>query len=329
MITELEIPEYGKEILVKLFNEYGEQWHKELDEFYSKDIPKWEIDPELIDSLTGLAKEDLPVENQEEINKALKNSARPFIEYESFLGNIVHWLERDEIDDEVDENQVQKWGVIFLLKDWRDQRIEYWMRVKGLSEPKARNQTYLEIEKLNLGGKECKCRTCGVFFYDNIPDLCRHNSVKEFYCSVNCETRASFECVVCGEEYVVGMPHSSLFDALRLLRLQGICSLQCLPVYKTEKMIESKYVSSARSRAAKYGVAFDATINRLSVFEKDFGKCYICKADTHVERKDTSYQPNLSTVDHVIPISKGGPHTWENVRNCCLRCNITKHDRVY
>jgi hypothetical protein len=28
MIAELEVPEYGKEILMKLFNEYGEQWHK-------------------------------------------------------------------------------------------------------------------------------------------------------------------------------------------------------------------------------------------------------------------------------------------------------------
>ena len=35
------------------------------------------------------------------------------------------------------------------------------------------------------------------------------------------------------------------------------------------------------------------------------------------------------TVDHIIPFSKGGSHTWDNVRNCCLKCNITKHDRIY
>ena len=329
MIANLEVPEYGKEILMKLFNEYGEQWHKDLDEFYNKDVPKWEIDSKFIDSLTGLAKEDLPAENQMEINRALKNASRPFIEYEDFLNNIVHWLEKDEIDDEVDENQVQEWNVAYLLKDWRDQRIEYWMRIKRLSEPKARNQTYLEIEKLDLGGKECTCHTCGVFFYDNIPDLYHHKGVKELYCSVDCETKASFECIVCGEEYVVGLPHSSLFDTLRILRLQSICSLECLPVYKTEKKLDSKYISSARRRALKYGVAFDETITRSSVFEKNEGKCYLCKIETHLERKAIGYEPNLSTVDHIIPISKGGSHTWESVRNCCLKCNITKHDRIY
>ena len=329
MIAELEVPEYGKEILMKLFNEYGEQWHKELDEFYNKDVPKWEIDPTFIDSLTGLAKEDLPSEDQLKINRLLKNASRPFIEYEDFLDNIVNWLEGDEIDDEVDEDQVKKWKIESLLKDWRDQRIEYWMRIKGLSEPTARNQTYLDIEKLDLGGKECTCHTCGVFFYDNLPYLFHHNGVKELYCSVNCETKASFECIVCGEEYVVGLPHSSLFDKLRILRLQSICSLECLPVYKTEKNLDSKYISSARRRALKYGVTFDDTITRKLVFEKDNGQCYLCDIETHLENSKESYQPQLSTVDHIIPISKGGPHTWENVRNCCLKCNITKHDRIY
>jgi len=329
MISELEVPEYGKEILIKLLNEYGEMWHKELHPFYGKDDPKWEIDPKFINSNTGLAKEDLPIEDQQYINMSLKDASKPFPEYALFLYNIIHCLTRDDIDEGITENQIKEWNVEGLLKDWRDQRIEYWMRIKGLSEPKARNQTYLDIEKLDLGGKECTCHTCGVFFYDNIPNLYHHNGVKELYCSVSCETKASFECVACGEEYVVGLPHSSLFDTLRILRLQSICSLECLPVYKTEKMLESRYISSARRRALKYGVSFDETITRKLVFEKDNGQCYLCKIETHLENSKDSYQPKLSTVDHIIPISKGGSHTWDNVRNCCLKCNFTKHDRIY
>ena len=128
---------------------------------------------------------------------------------------------------------------------------------------------------------------------------------------------------------MVGLPHSSLFDKLRILRLQSICSLECLPVYKTEKNLDSKYISSARRRALKYGVTFDETITRKLVFEKDNGQCYLCNIETHLENSKEGYQPQLSTVDHIIPISKGGSHTWENVRNCCLKCNITKHDRIY
>lgn len=33
-------------------------------------------------------------------------------------------------------------------------------------------------------------------------------------------------------------------------------------------------------------------------------------------------------LDHAVPISKGGPHTIENVRPACAACNIAKHNRT-
>ena len=35
-----------------------------------------------------------------------------------------------------------------------------------------------------------------------------------------------------------------------------------------------------------------------------------------------------ATVDHVIPRSRGGDDSWENMVACCLRCNNTKGDRT-
>jgi 5-methylcytosine-specific restriction endonuclease McrA len=34
------------------------------------------------------------------------------------------------------------------------------------------------------------------------------------------------------------------------------------------------------------------------------------------------------TIDHVIPRSRGGTHTWENCVACCMRCNHRKADRL-
>jgi 5-methylcytosine-specific restriction endonuclease McrA len=28
----------------------------------------------------------------------------------------------------------------------------------------------------------------------------------------------------------------------------------------------------------------------------------------------------------VIPLSKGGGHTWENLKCCCIKCNLRKSD---
>jgi 5-methylcytosine-specific restriction endonuclease McrA len=35
----------------------------------------------------------------------------------------------------------------------------------------------------------------------------------------------------------------------------------------------------------------------------------------------------LMTVDHVVPKSKGGPSTWENLVCACMRCNNRKNNR--
>ena len=327
MIAELEVPSYQKQVYIKLLNEFGDQWHQDLYDFHCKDDPKWEIDPKFINTVTGLAKVDLPTEDQLDINKALKNTSRPFQGYEDYLCGIRNW--EDDNDEGEDNDEIRKIKREFILQDWRESRILYWKQIRGLSETKARTQTYVDIEKLDLGGKELVCRICGVFFYDNISYMGRHIGVRELYCSLNCEAKALFACLVCGEEYVVGLSDSYINDPLRIIKLQGICSNECLPIYKSRKLIDSKYISGAKRRALKYGVGFDETITRKLVFEKDNGQCYLCKIETHLEHSKDNYEPKLSTVDHIIPISKGGPHTWENVRNCCLKCNITKHDRIY
>lgn len=58
-----------------------------------------------------------------------------------------------------------------------------------------------------------------------------------------------------------------------------------------------------------------APLNRRAVFLRDGGRCQYCG------RKAES-------IDHVVPRSKGGEHTWENVVAACSRCNTAKRDRL-
>ena len=57
-------------------------------------------------------------------------------------------------------------------------------------------------------------------------------------------------------------------------------------------------------------------LNRRSVLARDKHQCQF----THCERKGT-------TIDHVVPRSKGGQHTWENVAAACRPCNFKKADK--
>jgi 5-methylcytosine-specific restriction endonuclease McrA len=58
-----------------------------------------------------------------------------------------------------------------------------------------------------------------------------------------------------------------------------------------------------------------APLSRRAVFLRDGGRCQYCGA-------------KAESIDHVIPRSRGGEHTWENVVAACERCNSAKRDRL-
>lgn len=82
-------------------------------------------------------------------------------------------------------------------------------------------------------------------------------------------------------------------------------------------------------RAERYGVVFDKTITLAKVRAKFNDICQICGKP--VNEKDIlnghirRYYP---TLDHIIPISKGGSHTWDNIQLAHMCCNAGKCDKV-
>jgi len=64
-------------------------------------------------------------------------------------------------------------------------------------------------------------------------------------------------------------------------------------------------------------VPFRATapLSRRAVFARDGQRCQYCGSPAE-------------NLDHVLPRSRGGPHTWENVVASCRSCNSRKEDRL-
>jgi 5-methylcytosine-specific restriction endonuclease McrA len=58
-------------------------------------------------------------------------------------------------------------------------------------------------------------------------------------------------------------------------------------------------------------------ITRRAVFARDRWTCQYCGHE----------RANL-TVDHVVPRSRGGSSTWDNIVTCCAPCNRRKGDRL-
>ena len=55
-------------------------------------------------------------------------------------------------------------------------------------------------------------------------------------------------------------------------------------------------------------------LSRRAVFHRDGSTCVYCGG-------------SATSIDHVVPRSRGGTHTWDNVVAACRRCNHTKADR--
>ena len=56
-------------------------------------------------------------------------------------------------------------------------------------------------------------------------------------------------------------------------------------------------------------------LSRRAVFARDAGKCVYCGIAA-------------TSIDHVVPRSRGGTHSWDYVVAACRRCNHAKADRT-
>ena len=122
-------------------------------------------------------------------------------------------------------------------------------------------------------------------------------------------------CKNCGKEFcqMVTGYNSQLY-----------CSEACQKRWFCRKANEKRYRKLMTRRHDT-----DITLDKL--FKRDKGICYLCGRNcdwTDGEQKNGTFiaGDNYPSVDHVIPVSKGGTHTWDNIRLACRRCNFMKSD---
>ena len=70
----------------------------------------------------------------------------------------------------------------------------------------------------------------------------------------------------------------------------------------------------ARRRALKRGVTIEK-VSRAVVYERDSGRCHLCGRKVN---------PKRWHLDHLIPLARGGEHSYLNVAVACPKCNMHK-----
>ena len=105
------------------------------------------------------------------------------------------------------------------------------------------------------------------------------------------------------------------------------CSIEC-----RNKACYSSHEHSRRLKIQSAMVDKDITVKGL--FLRDKGICAICGKPCDIN--DYEYRDgvfiagnNYPSVDHIIPLSKGGVHSWDNVQLAHRICNTKKRDHIY
>lgn len=75
--------------------------------------------------------------------------------------------------------------------------------------------------------------------------------------------------------------------------------------------------SPAQSRAKRFGVTIEP-YDRGAIIRRDGGRCHLC---------GNKPDPANLVLDHLIPLSRGGPDSQTNVAVACRECNSARSNR--
>lgn len=128
------------------------------------------------------------------------------------------------------------------------------------------------------------------------------------------EASRSRRTFVAGNCMICSSPFVCLFGS-------KTCSTQCQERHRNNIKREGKY----RRRASKRD-AWVANVSASRVFERDGYTCRLCGLPLLMDTKVPS--PHAPTIDHIIPLARGGTHEPNNVQAAHFICNSRKGDRT-
>lgn len=99
------------------------------------------------------------------------------------------------------------------------------------------------------------------------------------------------------------------------------CTAEC---YESRRHADNwKHLNARRARLRG---AYVETVDRVAVFVRDNWICQICHSEIDPDLKFPHRRS--ATVDHIVPISRGGLHEMANAQSAHLSCNARKGNRM-
>ena len=139
-----------------------------------------------------------------------------------------------------------------------------------------------------------------------------------FYFNKNMKYKLVKECKECRREY-----------AMNRLNSMSPQDRKAMKDAEAKRNRTSYRERGRKTRAVKHGVAYERWTEE-ELLETYGSDCYICGDSIDLTLPRTGKDSEHSFwPDHVIPVSRGGEDTINNVRPCHRQCNQNKYNRTY
>lgn len=169
------------------------------------------------------------------------------------------------------------------------------------------------------GKIKCRCKVCGdIKERFNNKLLEKDTNIACRKCGNNYKGSEERECIECGKEFI------------SFSEQQVICK-DCRNKQEKERRKANKRLREAK---AKYNGKIEWNISLEKLIQRDDSICRICGNQIDINDyciTDEGYfiaGNNYPSIDHIIPLAKGGTHTWNNVQLAHRYCNSVKCDKL-
>lgn len=182
-----------------------------------------------------------------------------------------------------------------------------------------RRKRIAELKQKKKSGKTCKI--CGKEFKNKSAtpfcgDECRKINNEKHYEKQLARMRAKYKntwvarspfiCRECGKTVTIEFGN----------KRESYCSEECM-----SKSVKRNLLAKRRMRIAG---GYIEHVSVTYIYNRDRETCHICRRHININLKHP--HPMSMTLDHVIPIAKGGTHERKNIKAAHLICNSTKRD---
>lgn len=175
---------------------------------------------------------------------------------------------------------------------------------------KLRDRSAAAVRAKNAAMPDVECGHCG-----EVTPRTKTGRPKK-YCSKRCERSASYR------RRLLTAPECSEEGCSRPMVSKGLCSGHYAALWRTSNP-DKHTAKNLRYRAQKRHEGAESFC-RIEVMELSDWTCHLCGES--IDRDCPYPDPLYGTVDHVVPLSKGGTHTLDNVSAAHHICNSTKRD---